>query len=599
MMILFIFIVSLCLSWRGTLSKPTYTDAVRSDGIGYYSYLPAIFIYHDPTFSFTDSLVTKYPNLYGMGGTAFCNVIGGKRVDKYFIGESVLAAPFFLVAHLTAKISGQPADGFSLLYMIAVTIASIFYSCLGLFFLMRFFRRTGMRDRHITFILFLVYWATNLSEFAMWEPSMSHAYSFAMVSAFIYVAQSLFLSFRKKDLLWLGFLLGLITIIRPVNILVVLLLPFLAGNKETFFLFLKNYIRNPLWLIGSKLVFIAVIFIQLLAYKIQSGHWYVYAYTKEGFNFAKPHFWQCLFSYTNGAFVYVPLLFICLLGIIPVLRKNLFRGISFLVFFFILIWVISSWWYWTYAGAYGMRPLVEFIPVFAILLGELLLSIGTILRWTSALVVFLPLTALLQFQLWQYKNGIIGWMDMTKEKYWKIFLQSGDQFMWINTEPPMQDVPANAVKVISRGFYFDQPDPLVYPYFFLDPDDKHKSFVVRMGVPENNSPLIIGTIGDLTSDTTLDLNDLWCDVSLNCRVNTGNTDASLIGTIQHGDSTMSWFGYPLIRQIDEKYQWKNVHYFYKAPAVLKRSDRFVLKIEKQDEGEFKFDDLVISFYRLK
>jgi len=188
---------------------------------------------------------------------------------------------------------------------------------------------------------------------------------------------------------------------------------------------------------------------------------------------------------------------------------------------------------------------------------------------------------------------------MTKEKYWKIFLQSGDQFMWINTEPPMQDVPANAVKVISRGFYFDQPDPLVYPYFFLDPDDKHKSFVVRMGVPENNSPLIIGTIGDLTSDTTLDLNDLWCDVSLNCRVNTGNTDASLIGTIQHGDSTMSWFGYPLIRQIDEKYQWKNVHYFYKAPAVLKRSDRFVLKIEKQDEGEFKFDDLVISFYRLK
>src|SRR5689334_22308866 len=84
-MIIITFFVSFGLQWRGMWNKDHFNDAIRSDGIGYYSYLPALFIYHDATYHFCDTLwQTKYPNLISTGGSAFCNEIEGRKVNKYF-----------------------------------------------------------------------------------------------------------------------------------------------------------------------------------------------------------------------------------------------------------------------------------------------------------------------------------------------------------------------------------------------------------------------------------------------------------------------------------------------------------------------------------
>src|SRR5210317_2224155 len=77
---------------------------IRSDGLGYYLYLPAIFIHKDPYFTFLDEPQTKDVTRanYGIlqGPAANFGLAGTERgyLNKYPIGTAVMQAPFFFVA---------------------------------------------------------------------------------------------------------------------------------------------------------------------------------------------------------------------------------------------------------------------------------------------------------------------------------------------------------------------------------------------------------------------------------------------------------------------------------------------------------------------
>jgi hypothetical protein len=89
---------------------------IIADGKGYYDYLPAMFIYKDLNFNYTDTLVTDFYNhkTYNVGINPEIN---GKKIDKYFIGTSLVEMPFFLVAHQIAKNNSEYApDGYSVIY---------------------------------------------------------------------------------------------------------------------------------------------------------------------------------------------------------------------------------------------------------------------------------------------------------------------------------------------------------------------------------------------------------------------------------------------------------------------------------------------------
>jgi len=91
------------------------------DGMGYYLYLPALFIYNDiGDYTATFEVLKQYqPNqadpredIYG-----FRESPTGKVVNKYPVGGAILQAPFFFAAHLFAVSSSTyAADGFSLPY---------------------------------------------------------------------------------------------------------------------------------------------------------------------------------------------------------------------------------------------------------------------------------------------------------------------------------------------------------------------------------------------------------------------------------------------------------------------------------------------------
>src|SRR5688572_30044952 len=68
----------------------TGKPVIRSDGLGYYLYLPAALIHHDLT------LETLVQQEFPEGVPGGCvNTVAGRRVIKYPLGEALLQLPFF------------------------------------------------------------------------------------------------------------------------------------------------------------------------------------------------------------------------------------------------------------------------------------------------------------------------------------------------------------------------------------------------------------------------------------------------------------------------------------------------------------------------
>ena len=205
-----------------------------------------------------------------------------------------------------------------------------------------------------------------------------------------------------------------------MNILVVAVLPFLAGNTEKLKKGLDFLKTHLLPLMAAVVIFIAIAGIQFIIYKIQTGSFWVYSYGKEGFDFSNPHIISFLFSYRKGYFVYTPLAFLSLFGFWFLFRENRFRFYSLLIFLLLVVYVLSSWWMWFYGGSFSQRVMIEYWIFPAILLA-LLLQKSKFRKWLTALVFLLIIVC--QIQTWQYRTGYIHWSEMNKERYWDNFLR--------------------------------------------------------------------------------------------------------------------------------------------------------------------------------
>lgn len=416
LIVLFSVWASANLKWGGKHWKYT----IISDGKGYYAYLPATFIYHDLNLGFFDTIEATYYDehvKYDYRSNAY-----GKSIDKYFCGVAVLQTPFFLAGHLATLISGKPADGYSILYVTFICFGAIFYLTIGLVFLQKFLRMHGASPGQSAFIVALIFFGTNLFYYAIVEPMMSHVYSFALVSIFLVVAKKWTQQGERNDFLRMALLLGLITLVRPVNALIVFWLIVEAGGVRALLLRIKNSVDLKT-LFVSLVLFAIPVSLQFFIYYWQTGHFFVDAYGKEGFDFRHPQIGPFLFSYRKGLFVYLPLTLVALAGFYFYWKKDSLRALWSFVFLAIVIYVLSSWWMWYYGGSFGTRVIIEYLPVFALLLFFLLNGIKNKTVRISTIVFLVLIVALCQVQTAQYRYEIIHWSDMTQEKYWDMFLQ--------------------------------------------------------------------------------------------------------------------------------------------------------------------------------
>lgn len=63
--------------------------------------------------------------------------------------------------------------------------------------------------------------------------------------------------------------------------------------------------------------------------------------------------------------IYSPLMAIPLLGVLWVAFKKKVSGPAILVMMLIFLWVNGSWHMWRFGGAFGYRPVIEFMAVLA------------------------------------------------------------------------------------------------------------------------------------------------------------------------------------------------------------------------------------------
>lgn len=272
-------------------------------------------------------------------------------------------------------------------------------------------------------VLIVSVFATNLFYYSVVEPGMSHVYSFAMISAFLYYGQQYFIKPSNRLFMFMSIVLGTIILIRPVNILIVLSLPFIAIKFSLFKAGVVDVFRNRIATFFSIFLFLIILFIQLLIYKISTGHYFVYSYQEEGFHFLAPHIFDVLFSYKKGLFVYTPVFLFSLFGLVSLYKKSKYLFFSILIFLFTITYVLSSWWMWYYGGSFSSRVYVEYIPLFMILLGISLNNIKSLRTRVFYLFLLGFLVVMCQIQTYQYRYFDIHWVDMNKEKYWDVFMR--------------------------------------------------------------------------------------------------------------------------------------------------------------------------------
>ncbi len=416
-------VIAAILTWTASNTHWTgdnWKHTLLSDAQGYYAYLPAVFIYHDPNMGSCDSVESKY--FKDLKYNFFVEQ-NGKHIDKYYCGTAVCIAPFFLVAHGITLLSSEPADGYSYYYIVFAQIATVSWLLIGLIFLRKVLRMFSVSEGYSAFILFAIVLGTNIFYYVISEPCMSHIFSFSFVCMFLYGIRRAMLAPSGKHILLSAAALAMILLIRPVNGLIIFSIPFLAGSTQALKMFFRNAFTNKLTLLAAMLLFVLICSIQLVMYKISSGRFFTDTYSSEHFNFGEPHFADILFSYKKGLFLYTPLTFVAIAGFIHLWRTNLFRFFALLGFLVLIVCVLSSWWMWYYGGSFSGRVFIEYFPFFALLMGFTFSSFQNKLPVIlySTLVGLLILVC--QVQTYQYRYHVIHWSEMNKERYWKVFLR--------------------------------------------------------------------------------------------------------------------------------------------------------------------------------
>lgn len=397
-------------------------NVITNDVIIYYEYLPAAIIFNDLSFEFSKQL----PNDFN--GNIWVNSIEekGNRAPKFTIGLSMVYLPFFLIGHLFANVFNYSVYGYSLPYLLAICIGCWFYAFVGLFYL----RKTLLKyfnDVVVSFTLFSVALATNLFHYVTIESGMAHAYSFGLFSLFIWHTIKWYEQKRIKTAIILGLLIGIISLIRPTNVIL----------ASVFILFGIVKIENvkqkiQLFLLYKKHIFLIILFAfliwmpQLIYWKYLTGNWFYFSYGDEGFYFNNPQIINGLFSYRKGWLLYTPLMFFSILGIIFLFKQKSKWTLPIFIFLLLNIYIVYSWWCWWYGGSFGSRPMIDSYALLGIPLAGFFSYFDkktSYLRSVSLFIIFLTICLNL-FQTLQYKT-CLHYDSMTKKAYWTNFTTLG------------------------------------------------------------------------------------------------------------------------------------------------------------------------------
>jgi len=558
-------------------------EIIYWDVISYYGYLPATFIYKDLTLEFKDDYDGEHHFVIWANKAE-----NGNYVFKTSMGLSYLYLPWFFLGHAIASNTDYDAGGYSVPYKVTMQFGVLFYLLIGLVFLRKVLRRYfSPMITALSMISVIV--GTNLYYYIVFQGTVSHSYNFVLFSVFLWLVIKWHEKRNLRYTILIGLITGLITLVRPTNILVLILFVLwdvhsLKDVIDRLRVFLKEYRKVFLMI----LVFFVVWIPQLLYWKMITGSFFYYSYGDEGFFFLQPRIWKSLFSYRSGWLVYSPIMVFALIGFPFMLKyktKEVF--IPILVFTLINMWIIFSWWCWWWGGSFGLRPLTDSYAFLAIPFGSFVFFVFNQKKvWLKVLFV----GVLLGFNFYgvhmtrKYYNKSIHYDGMNKELFWYNFenVKTKPKF-WSLIERPNYDnaiiglderllSPNNesSVNLQSRlstenGFSILPFDPIHGNFSFsIMSDDTYYSSLNDVFIRDAGHKFEIDTLfafSGLMKKTNLIIN-------LNAERIISNIDYELSFWYYNPGNRMDAFFY--VNQIDDKgiQDWTNYH------SVKKWSENF-------------------------
>jgi len=397
-------------------------EVFNADEGGYYAYLPSAFIYGD--LGRADSLATlqkaQMPPLEREMGLR--RQPNGKVISKYWLGTALGNMPWFWGAHWYAGLTHKNQDGFSRPYQQAMMVAGLVYALLGLW-VVRLLLRLYFDDRSTAWALAGVGLGTNFLAYASYNAAMAHAPLFMWQAALVYCTARWYQRPQQRFGLGMGLFLGLAVLVRPSEALFGLV-PLTWGLSSG-----AAVRQRPrlLWahkgtLAGAALLGLAVVSLQLLFWHAAVQQWWVNSYGDEGFDFARPHVLEGLFSFRKGWLLYTPLAAVALLGLWPLRRRVPAAVAPVLLLLPVLLVVTFSWEQWWYGGGFSARALISCYPLLALPLAAWVANEGR--RAVAKRCLLIVCVLLNLWQTYQYAAGIIYPDKYTSELYFRNFFRA-------------------------------------------------------------------------------------------------------------------------------------------------------------------------------
>ena len=360
--------IRLCENFHGKFGA---AGVIWADAYCYYEYLPGAFIQGD------------VKNLkMGM------QLEPGVKLSKVTYGVALLESPFFFGNYAIQSMRGDVGTGFENSYGYSILIANTTYAFLGLTMVFLLFRK-WFNTLTAVICIIGIYYGTNMFHYSYAGPGVSHVYSFFCASGLLFFTDRFYQNpVFGKNLIVVTIFMALIVIIRPVNVVMILI--FALYNCYTWadfkarliFLFSKRWIIPVFAAVG--LLFLLP---QMFYWELITGKWFVSPYTEHGESFiylAEPKIMEALFSHKGGWFPYAQIMLISI-GALPfMIWKRRFHGWMILIVFLVILYICSSWWAINFMCAHGYRSFIDYYAIFIIPFAWLYYNILTKTRiWIS------------------------------------------------------------------------------------------------------------------------------------------------------------------------------------------------------------------------
>ncbi len=417
---IYIFLLSSALFYFPRWNEKKTEATLSWDVSGYYMYLPAIFIYNDiKKCSFQEKIIKTY-SPSPQFDHAFIHEKTGNYVMKYSCGMAILYSPYFFIAHAYCVITSSfPADGFSFPYQLAIGLGMLLYAFIGLYFLRKILLYY-YSDKIVAIVICCLFFATNYLNYSIADQAYTHISLFSIYTILIYLSIKFYQKQSIFSAILIGLFCGLATLIRPSEI-ICLLIPLLwkINNWNHFKIRCKFFIQQKKYYLIALFFFICVVFIQPFYWHFVSGDWVIYSYQDQGFNFLHPHTIDFCFSAKCGWLRLYPIMIFSFLGLYLFAKKGE-NKIAVISFFLLNFYIVTAWNIWDYGGTCG-RAMIQSYPILAFPMASFL---EKILKHNIGKILFIPFFILcIYLNIWWTHNahrGSVQVNEMTKAYYWRV-----------------------------------------------------------------------------------------------------------------------------------------------------------------------------------